>query len=229
MTKVIAINGSPKMEKGNTAMLLGPFLEGMKSSGASVELFYAKHLNVRPCDGDPYCWVTNPGHCYIDDGMQMLYPKLREADILVIATPVYIPLPGEMQNLLNRLTPLMDSNAKWIRGRTRSVGFCPDVKIGKLALVSTSAWWEIQNFGTVLRIAKELARTANIDFTGALLRPHFQYMRENGEKADEILEAAKKAGVRLIEEGRISKDLLKVISQPLISEESWRRDISDSD
>ncbi len=37
--KVNAINGSPKMGKGTTALLLNPFLEGMREAGAEVELF----------------------------------------------------------------------------------------------------------------------------------------------------------------------------------------------
>jgi multimeric flavodoxin WrbA len=229
MTRVIAINGSPRMEEGNTARLLSPFLEGMMAAGASVAVVYAKRLDAKPCEGDPYCWTTDPGYCFINDGMQFLYPKLREADILVLATPVYTPLPGEMQNLLNRLTPLMDSRAKWSRGRTRAAGLRPDVRISKMALVSTSGWWEKGNMETVLRIAKELARQMNISFAGALLRPHFGYLQDNSEKAEEIFDAAKQLGRQLIEEGKMSLDLLKVISQPLISKEMWRYEIGDSD
>jgi multimeric flavodoxin WrbA len=55
LTKVVAINGSAKMEKGNTARVLAPFLDGMREAGASVELFYAKRLNVKPCMGEFYC------------------------------------------------------------------------------------------------------------------------------------------------------------------------------
>src|SRR4030042_5975248 len=128
------MNGSPKMEKGNTAKILTPFLEGMKEAGASVELFYAKRLNVKPCAGDFYCWDKKPGQCHIDDSIQSVYPKLREADILVLATPVYIPLPGEMQNLINRLVPLMDPHLKRRNGRTRA-RFHSDVKIRKFVLV----------------------------------------------------------------------------------------------
>jgi len=225
LTNVIAINGSPKMEKGNTVKILKPFLEGMETAGASVELFYAKRLNVRPCDGELYCWTKKPGQCYIDDSMQSLYPKLRDADIIVLATPVYIPLPGEMQNLLNRLVPLMEPTLKWRNGRTRLSGFRADVKISKFVLVSTSGWWEMSNFGTVLRIVKELANDLNVEFAGALLRPNFYYMSENKEKAEKIFEAAKQAGTQLIKEGRMSKDLLEVICQPLISQEKWRREL----
>jgi len=35
--KVIAINASPKMEKGNTAVILTPFLEGIDEAGAAIE------------------------------------------------------------------------------------------------------------------------------------------------------------------------------------------------
>jgi len=220
LIKVVAVNGSPKMEKGNTAKILTPFLDGLEKAGASVELFYAKRLDVKPCTGELHCWNKKPGQCYIVDSMQSLYPKLRDADILVLATPVYVPLPGEMQNLINRLVALMDPVLKKRNGRTRAK-FRADVKISKFVLVSTSGWWEMGNFGTVLRIAKELAKDVNVEFAGAVLRPHAGCMTENKEKAEKIFEAARQAGYQLAKEGRMSRDLLKIIGQPLISEEKW--------
>jgi multimeric flavodoxin WrbA len=204
------------MEESNTAKILIPFLEGMKEGGASVEVFYARRLNVKPCDGEFYCWNKRPGRCYINDDMQLLYPKLRDADILVLATPVYIPFPGEMQNLLNRIVPLVNPIIKTRNGRTRA-RFRPDVKIKKIALVSSSGWWEMGNFGTVLRSVKELAKDASVEFAGALLRPHVSWLGENGKRAEEIFKAARQAGLQLVREGKMSKGLLKIICQPLIS------------
>ena len=220
LTKVVAINGSPNMDKGRTAKLMTPFLDGMRKAGASVELFYAKRLDVKPCTGELHCWNKKPGQCYIDDGMQSLYPKLREADILVLATPVYVPLPGEMQNLINRIVPLMDPALKNRNRRTRA-RFRSDVKIRKFVLVSTSGWWEIGNFGTVLRIAKELAEDFSVEFAGALLRPHSSWLTEDNPKTKKVLEAARQAGYQLVAKGKISKDLLTVISQPLTSKPKW--------
>ena len=222
MTKVVAINGSARMEKGYTAMVLTPFLDGMKEASASVELFYAKRLNVKPCTGTFHCWYKKPGQCYILDSMQSLYPKLREAEILVLATPVYIPLPGEMQNLINRLCPLLEPILNKQHGRTRA-RFHAEVKISKIVLVSTCGWWEMGNFGTVLRIAKELAKDTNVEFAGAVLRPHAYLMVENKEKATSIFEAARRAGYQLVTKGNMPKDLLEIIGQPLISEEKLRQ------
>jgi multimeric flavodoxin WrbA len=219
---VLAINGSARMEKGYTAIILTPFLEGMKEAGAQVNLFYAKRLNVNPCTGEFHCWYEKPGECYIRDSMQLVYPRLRETDILVLATPVYIPLPGEMQNFINRLCPLIDPFLIKRNSRTRA-RFHEYVKISKIALVSACGWWETGNFSTVLRIVKEIARDVNVKFAGAVLRPHAYLLSKNKRKAKEILAAAKQAGFQLAKEGIISKHLLEVVSQPLISEDVFRQ------
>ena len=198
----------------------------MKQAGANIELLYAKQINVEPCAGEFYCWNKNPGECCIDDNMQMVYPKLRDADVLVLATPVYIPLPGEMQNFINRLCPLIDPILARRNGRTRA-RFHKNVKIKQIALVSACGWWEKGNFSTVLRIAEEFARDVNVEFAGALLRPHASKLDKNKKKTKEILEAAKQAGFQLAEEGTISKDLLEIVSQPMISEKTFRQEEND--
>jgi multimeric flavodoxin WrbA len=227
MSKAVAINGSPRIEKGNTAMVLTPFIQGMMDAGSDVELLYASRLKVKPCTcGEMYCWNEMPGECCIKDDMQLLYPKLREADILVLATPVYIPLPGEMQNIINRLCPLLDPFLEFREGHTRA-RFRKDVGIRKIVLVSTGGWWEKANFGTVVRITEELAKDASVEFAGAVLRPHAHLMKEKGELTQDgeaVLNAVRRAGYELVKEGVMTKETLETISRPLISqEEFWRR------
>lgn len=223
MTNVVVLNGCLRMEKSDTEKILAPFVEGMKQAGATVETFYVKRLTITPCTGDLYCWIKNPGVCRIADDMQLLYPKLRDADIVVFTTPVFIPLPGEMQNMFNRLMPLINPVLKVRNGRTRA-RLHPNVRIKKTVLVSSSGWWEKDNFGTVQRIVKEFAADASIEFTGALLRPHTDYMFKNDEKAKEILTAAKQVGSQLINEGKMSKHLLGIISQPLVSHKKFLKE-----
>jgi len=61
--KVLAINSSPNMDKGNTARILGPFLDGMSEAGAEVELLYTRKLKINPCYGEYDCWLKTPGKC----------------------------------------------------------------------------------------------------------------------------------------------------------------------
>ncbi len=228
--KVIAINGSPRMEKGHTALLLSSFIQGMTDAGAEVELFYARRLKINPCTcGQMYCWYEKAGECCIKDDMQLLYPQLREADILVLATPVYIPLPGEMQNFINRLCPLIVPILENREGRTRA-RFHQQVKISKIVLLSTGGWWEKANFETVVHITEELAKNASVEFTGAVLRPHAFLMKEKGKLTQDgkaVLNAVKRAGYELIKEGGMNKETLDAISRPLVSEEELRRRYND--
>jgi len=224
--KVIAINGSPRMEKGYTALILTPFIQGMMDAGSQVELFYPRRLKVKPCTcGEMYCWYEKAGECCIKDDMQLLYPQLREADILILATPVYIPLPGEMQNFINRLCPLIDPILENREGRTRA-RFHKQVKVQKIVLLSTGGWWEKANFETVVRITEELAKDGSVEFAGAVLRPHAFLMKRKGEvtkDGEAVLNAVKRAGYELIKKGKMNKEILEAISRPLVSEEELRR------
>lgn len=222
MTKVLAINGSGRMEKGYTAKILAAYLEGMEDAGASVETIYAKRLKIRPCNGDFQCWFEKVGECMHSDDMLRMLPKLREANILVLAMPAYLPLPGEMQNLLNRLMPIVEPILEFREGRTRAK-FHDNVNISKIALVSTGGWWEKDNLHTVVRVAKEVAEDCSIDFAGAVLRPHAFWMATEEEKAKEVLAATKQVGYQLINDGRMSAELLDTISQPLVAEEELRQ------
>ena len=226
MTRAVAINGSPRMEKGDTALILNSFHEGMTEAGCEVELFYASRLNIKPCDcGEMRCWERSPGKCVHTDDMDLLFAALKEADILVLAAPVYVPLPGDMQNVINRLCPLLDPILEIREGRTRA-RFRPDVRIGKIVLVCTSGWWEKENCDTVVRIVQEFAEDASVEFSGALLRPHASLLRQKGELTDDggaVLEAVRKAGLQLIEEGKMSPEILGAVSRPLASRDQMMR------
>ena len=221
MTNVFAINGSPRRAQGNTAAVLEPYLEGMMEAGAEVERVYVEELDVRPCTGEMHCWYKKPGECYIQDDMQALYPKLCAADILVLATPVYIPLPGRMQDLINRLCPLVVPQLDTREGRTRA-RFRDEVNIKKFVLVATGGWWEKGNFGTVERIVEELAENANVEYAGAVLRPHASLLRRGGAATEAVLEATRKAGFGLIRQGAMDAEALDAVGRPLISQEAYR-------
>ncbi len=68
--KVLVFNSSPFMDKGNTSMVLNPFIEGMKEEGAEVETFYLKKLEINPCQGEMNCWLRTPGECFQNDDMK---------------------------------------------------------------------------------------------------------------------------------------------------------------
>jgi len=86
MTKIILIlKGSPR-ERGNSAVLADQAAEGARQAGALVESIYLHGLDIRPCD---YCDLCEAGECVIEDDMQTLYPKLRAANAILLASPIF--------------------------------------------------------------------------------------------------------------------------------------------
>ena len=220
--QVLVINGSARKEKGYLAMVLEPFMHGMRKAGAIVDLLYSEQLNVESCIGDFACWYGNPGKRHINDTMQSVYPRLKEADVLVLGIPVYFPLPGAMQNFLNRFMPLMNPILKYINGHTQ-IQFHDDVRIKKIVLVSVCGWWEIGNFDTVTHIAKEICQKASVEFAGAVLRSHADLLPEKEDEANKVFEALRKVGFSLVKDGILPQNLLDVIAEPLISEKKLRQ------
>ncbi|MFQ6101820.1 MAG: flavodoxin family protein [Anaerolineae bacterium] len=222
--KVLAVNCSPRMDKGNTALILGPFLEGMREAGAEVELFYTQKLKINPCRGGLSCWLKTPGECFQRDDMQMLYPKLCEADIWVFATPVYVDgVSGPMKNLLDRMIPLLQPFFELRDGHSRHP-LREGAKHGKVVLVSNCGLWEMDNFDPLLVHVKAACKNTGREFAGALLRPHgpaLWRMVRRGMPVDDVFEATKEAGRQLVEEGRISPEALKSVSRELMPREMY--------
>ncbi|MFZ5353976.1 MAG: flavodoxin family protein [Bacillota bacterium] len=86
MIRALCIMGSPR-KKGNTELLMEKFAEGLETADVLFEKMVLSDMKISPCVACESCW--NSLGCSIDDDMQRLYKKLDEADLVIIATPVY--------------------------------------------------------------------------------------------------------------------------------------------
>ena len=228
--RVLAFNSSPRMEKGNTALVLTPLLEGMRESGAEVELFYTRRLKINPCLGCFACWLKTPGECAQKDDMKMVLGKMGEADILVLATPLYVDgMTGPMKNLLDRMIPGAQPFIEVRDGHCRHPGRGEHVP-RKVVLVSNCGFWEMDNFDPLVVHVRAFCRNAAMEFAGALLRPHGEALRpmmEAGVPLDDIFEAAGEAGRQLVREGRMSPQTLAVVGREILPFETYLRFAND--
>jgi multimeric flavodoxin WrbA len=222
--KALVFNSSPLMHKGNTALILTPFIEGMQEAGAEVELFYTKKLDINPCQGERNCWFRTPCKCFQDDDMQWLLPKLHEADIWVFATPVYVDgITGRMKNLIDRLIPLIEPYFELREGHCRHV-VLEGHKYGKVVLVSNCGFWEMDNFDPLLVHMEAMCKNMAKDYAGAVLRPHGEAMKpmmKMGISLDDIFEAAREAGRQLVRDGEMSTATLDIVGRELLPLEMY--------
>ena len=102
--KVLGIAGSPR-RGGNTDTILEQALEGARSAGAETEIIVISDLDIAPCLHCDGCLAE--GTCVIQDDMQSVYPKLREADLIIVASPMFfMGLTAQTKALIDRCQAL---------------------------------------------------------------------------------------------------------------------------
>ena len=126
---ILGLQGSPRT-KGNTSVLLSAYLAEAERLGAQTELLDVAKKNISPCKECGTC--EKKGFCPIEDDMQKIYPLLRRADIIVMATPVFFYGPtAQLKALIDRsqalwarryVHGLIDPGRKWRRGFLLSLG-----------------------------------------------------------------------------------------------------------
>ncbi len=83
---ILALCGSPRL-RGNTELLIDACLEGAKEDSLSGEKIWLNDLQISPCQACGGCQKT--GQCVIQDDMQRLYPRLKQAKGIIVGSPVF--------------------------------------------------------------------------------------------------------------------------------------------
>ena len=110
--KIVVLNGSPR-PKGNTAALIAAFQEGAESKGHQVTVLPVGTMKIGGCKGREYCHTKGGGACIQKDDMAEVYPALAEAEMLMLASPVYyFGLTGQLQSVVSRFYAVMAPAAK---------------------------------------------------------------------------------------------------------------------
>lgn len=116
-TKVLVLMGSPRPE-GNSSILAEEALAGAREAGAEVAAFRLAELRINPCRACEGCRKRGAAGCVQKDDMQKLYPRLKEADALIIAGPVYwFTMCGQVKLFMDRLYALGAENYAALKGK----------------------------------------------------------------------------------------------------------------
>ena len=216
--KIFAVNSSPKKEKGNTVKLLSAFLEGAREAGATTHLEQIFDQGIEPCSACYSCWFKTPGECVKNDDMIRLLDKLKESDVLVFCTPLYgWGVSGVMKNFIDRMLPI-GSQFVELRGDYVTKRFQSKDMPEKIVVVSSCGLPGVNHFDALVSHFENLSKYSGLELSGMLLRPNF---RESLFDYSEIYSTAKKAGMQLVNEGRVSEDLQNIIAAPFISNEEY--------
>lgn len=114
LIKILAINSSYSGDKGYTKFLIDKLFQGATDAGAKCEVITLAKLRISRCKACQRCH-TDEHHlkCIFDDtdDVKDIFDKMREADIIIFATPVYIfNMSALLKIFLERLNATGDSN-----------------------------------------------------------------------------------------------------------------------
>lgn len=126
--KLLVILGS-RNPNGQTARAANALIKGVASKGALYESFFLPEMNIercRQCDDNGWGICRTEGKCVINDDMALLVDKIKDADTVVFATPVYFgDLSESIRAFLDRLRrTCMNQNGKEKVAGKRAIGIC---------------------------------------------------------------------------------------------------------
>jgi len=110
---LLALQGSPRLN-GNTALLLDTFLEGAGEAfeGGRTERLDTAEMTIAPCRGCLSC-KEKGARCVIRDDMDELYPLIREASFIILASPIYWwHMTAQMKACIDRIYAMDFSSFK---------------------------------------------------------------------------------------------------------------------
>ena len=216
--KILAIQGSPRPKTSNTEILLQEFLKGAQSQGAETETVYLKEKEIHSCVGCYTCWTKTPGVCVFKDDMPELLEKVRNCSILVYATPLYnFNVTALTKAFQERLLPLLDPHLIKVGETYRHP---PRYRVDrKIVFISNCGFPEISHFDGVRQVFRHIERNSGAPLIGEILMPAGELLKNEGmrEMLQGVLDAAHRAGVEVVRDGRVSKETELQIQKPIIA------------
>lgn len=118
--KIVILNGSPH-KMGNTSALVQAFTEGAESVGHTVTEFFLDKMDIHGCKGCFGGHSSKECPCVQRDDMAQIYPVVKDADVVVLASPLYYwTMSGQLRTALDRLFALEEGDGNLLRGNGKS-------------------------------------------------------------------------------------------------------------
>ena len=177
MSRILILTGSPR-RNGNTDRLAQSFAKGAEESN-QVEIVSVCDYKVNPCIGCNSCFSREGNRCFQNDDMTAIYEKLSQADILIIASPVYFyGISSQLKAIIDRLhTPLRNS-----------------FNIKKLGLILVGAATLPELFDAIITQYRLVLNFFKLEDAGSVL---VRGAKEKGEVSEEDLKKAFELGKSL--------------------------------
>ena len=146
---ILILQSSPRA-KGSTAWMAEVYKQAAEAAGHQVTLCNVSHKKIAGCLACEYCHNKGNGACIQKDDMQELYPLMAEADVLVLASPIYyFTLNAQIQAPIQRMYSV-NKPAKVRKMALLVSSYSPGVYSGAVSEFNDiCGYWSVENTGVV--------------------------------------------------------------------------------
>ena len=147
--KILILQASPRA-KGSTAWMAEEYKNAAEAAGHEVSLVNVAHKKIAGCLACEYCHGKGNGACIQQDDMQALYPLMAEAEVLVLAAPIYyFTLCAQIQAPIQRMY-CVNAPAQVKKMALLTSSYSPGVYDGALAEYRDICnYWKVEDTGVV--------------------------------------------------------------------------------
>jgi multimeric flavodoxin WrbA len=142
--KAIGIVGSPR-RGGNTEILTQHTLKAIEEDGLDTELIRLADLDIRPCNACMAC--QDEEHCPINDDLFPIYIKMKEAEAIILASPVYFgSATALLKALMERAGYIARHNGRLFTGKVGGPLVVARRAGQNFTLAQLIYWFHLQGF-----------------------------------------------------------------------------------
>lgn len=158
MSKNVLVISSTLRKNGNSEVLALEFIKGAKEAGNNVEFITLQDKEIKFCKGCLACQKI--GHCVIKDDSNEIVEKMKKADVIAFASPIYYyEMSGQLKTLLDRANALFSLDYKFRDIYFLSAAADSDSHAADIAIKGIQGWIacfaKAQLKGTVLGAGAE--------------------------------------------------------------------------
>jgi NAD(P)H-dependent FMN reductase len=221
--RILALNGSHRGRRGATQALLDRVERGALEGGAAFETLVLADRDIRPCIGCGACQAEGRHGCvpWKEDGTADVFRAMRDADIIVFATPVYVfGMSSLLKSLIERFNSECDTADIRVSGSGLVFHEIDAALCSKpFVLIAACDNIEAETPRCAIEYFKTYSRFMDAPMLAALPRSEaFLLERKDSDERDrraessavaEVLEAFREAGLDLARRGRVAPSIVR--------------------
>ncbi|MDF2857056.1 MAG: NADPH-dependent reductase [Neobacillus sp.] len=226
--KIAVINGSHRGRNGNTNSMVSAFLKGAKEAGAETVTVFLAEKEIKYCTACKACWFKTPGKCVIRDDMAEIISLTEDADVRVLATPLYFDnISSLLKTFIDRL--MVTASPYWGKDREGECRHLTTKAAPQLVMMANCGFPERSQFQVISHWLKRHARNLNAQIIGEIYVPQGALLsvRENelGMVISNYLKTLETAGREIAIDRKLTPETEAVLEQKFIQDEVYIREV----